>query len=1237
MMHHPSRLPSPRRLLFLSPLLLATAAVLAAERPPAAPETTFKHAEELRLRAAEKGDAALFADAAGEFGAATTAFASRDIKEKADPDWAFRARCAQGETLLRAGKAKEARDVLAPLLQDPARKDDPLRVAVLFYHGAACFRLGDDMAAGRSLDQLAPFQDPTLGVAARRLLARLHERADERAEALAQYDAVVIDFAERKGSANGGGPAPRAVFQSAFAAAVLLYEAGRFADAHDRFAALAPDSADARLYQGCCKVQLRQFSRGVETLSALKAGDPLAAGQALLWLGRAEAGAADPEDADAWREGLHDALETYRKAEEKFQTVAAGDDAAFARARRGETVRERAEVHERLGEFAEAADLYARLRADGLAPGRDEETLQRELTARTLAGDPAASEKLAGQFEASYPHGVLAPEVYLRRGENSAMLALRAAPADAARLNAEAARRFQLVLDKYPEFEHVQHARYAAAWLLYRQGEYDKARTLLEEIPTTDRREDLIGASYLLADCLIRTAPAQADDALAAGRLQEQLTQAADLLTDVVAQQLYDDRGPDALMRLGQCQRRLAALAAKDEDRNALEAASRTSFERVLLEYPNNDLQPHAILERARWVRKGGDQDEAVRRLRPFASGPLDKHPLAPLAVLNLCGWLRLEDGKAAEAARILGRTRRKYEKVLKADAARAEWAPLLRFQHAVALQDAGQYTEARALLKEIMDDSSRPESAEARLVWGEGMLAEGQAKVAAADGVLGGAPAEADAAAARKGRADGVAIVRSAAEYMSDQARRTGDKAPSPLLQARLFYETAWVWRSLADDEVAAERTRIQDEWKKKAPKNADGQTPDPPDVPLSDIPLQPAETKARAAYAALIAAQPELLPLAAQARLELAELLAQRGDHRGAVAQLKQAIDQEPANDVSARIGLRLSDCLFALGDDAGAMRQLDRVGALTDTSLAPTARYRAAAWLAGRGEWDKVAPRLTPFRDDDALKNLPAVTDKALLLLGETYAALGQDDASTQAYEQLLAAFADSGFRRHAHYGEALTLHKRKKYDDALTAYLRAYAAAPPEIAVRSQIQVGVCEIEMGKLSEAVESLLGAFDPDFPDMNAFALVEAAYALDRLGRAEESEQRLQQCVADYPKSPWGRVAETWLKKGKRAPVPPHALPEAAKLLALDPQPPVPLDPLGEQQPPEQSVFDDLVDRACQAAIVNRPLTLRPIPSPLLRLTTPEPFENRDAVRVRALSDVEELPPVAPLPTPPR
>jgi cellulose synthase operon protein C len=1189
-MRHPFCFFSAGRLCLSFPLLLA--AVFAADGPsPNAGQSGgatahFEQAETLRSRAA-------FADAAREFDAASSMFAARPIPKHSDLEWAFCARCAEAEMLLRTHKPKEARAVLEPLLKDSRLTDGSYHGLALFYLGAACSQTGDDMAAGRSLDRLAPFDDADFGAAARCLLARVHERASERAEALAQYEAMIADYAERK-KAGAKGLAPDVVNQARFAAAVLRYENGQFDKGHDLFAELidaAPPAlaADARLYQGCCEVQLRQFAQAVETLTPLGGANTLGGAQALLWLGRATAGAADPDDADARRVDLHNALKILGRAEAKFK--AAGDDARFALARRAEAMRESAEIHERLGQFAQAADLYARMRAERVAPERDEDSLQREVTARTLAGDPAASEKLAALFEQTYPRSVLAAEVHLRRGENASLLASNSA-------SPEAIRRFQLVLDKYPEFEHAQNTRFSLAWLFYRQGDYDKTRSLLEEIPAMDRKDDLVGTGYLLADCLIRTTPMQADDAIAAGKAQEQLNQAAALLTDVITQQPYAGRATDALMRLGLCQKRLAALAGKDEERNALNAASRATFERVLLEYPQDELQPHAALERARWIRRGGDADEAVRRLRPFAAGTLENHPLAPLAVLQLGGYMRAQEGKAPEAMKLLARCRRKYDKTLRADPARAEWAPLLRYQYALALQDAGRFVEARTILKDVMEEKpARPEAVDVPLVWGEGLLAEGTRKIGAADQALQAPPTEADAAAARKDRAAGWDVVRAGAIYLENAARQKDDKAPSPLLQSRLFYEAAWAWRAGADEEVKAARARIQEETKKG----------DPADVPLSAVPLQPAEKNARAAYESLIAAQPELLPLAAQARLELAEVHLQRGEpSAAAVKLLKQALDLEPAPDLSARIGLRLADCLFTGGDAVGGLRQLDRVGGLSDTPLAPVARYRAAAWIAGRGEWDKVVARLTPFRDEDALKKLDSVTDKALLLLGNAYAALGRFAPSTQAYEQLLATFADSSWRRHAYYGEAMNLQKQKKYSEAAAAYLHAYSLAPPDVAARAQIQIGVCEVEMGQYAEAAETLLAAYDPAFPDLNVFALREAAYAQAKLG------------------SPAGENTA------------PHMQQEAAKRLTLGPQPPAPLDLLGEQQPAGATVFDDLLDQACQAAILARPLVLRPLPSPLLRLNVPEPFENRGAVRVAALSAVEDLPPVAPLRTPP-
>ena len=308
--------------------------------------------------------------------------------------------------------------------------------------------------------------------------------------------------------------------------------------------------------------------------------------------------------------------------------------------------------------------------------------------------------------------------------------------------------------------------------------------------------------------------------------MQDQLTQAANLLTELVGSEPYADRDPDALMRLGLCQRRLAGLAAKDEDRNALNDASRGSFERVLLEYPRDELQPHAALERACWIKRSGDVTEAIRRLRPFASGNLAQHPLAPLAVLHLGGWLRSQDGMAPEAVRLLARCRRQVAAGLARvnDPAHAEWAAMLRYQHALALQDAGRYDEGRAILKEIMSDAARPECGEARLAWGEGMLAEGRGKMAAADAVLQNNPTDDQAAAARKDRAGGVKIVHAAADYLEEQARKGADSPFSPILQARLFYETAWVWRSLIDEEVGAARTHIQEERQKAPGEDAAG-----------------------------------------------------------------------------------------------------------------------------------------------------------------------------------------------------------------------------------------------------------------------------------------------------------------------------------------------------------------------------------------------------------------------------
>jgi tetratricopeptide (TPR) repeat protein len=1205
-------------------------------------------------------------EAEKRFGAAADAFAKRGDEKKRDVEWSLCARCARAEMQLRAGRAEDALKTADDVLKDPRAKDGPYRGLATYLRGTAYFVLKDNMAAGRALDQLAPFNEPSYGLAARRLLARVHERDDERAEALADYEGVVADYAARKQEAAARlkdeadalakdpaekarlkalaeGPTPDFVLEAAFAAGVLHFEAGRFADAHARFASAAAAAGDrlrdeARLYQGCCEVRLLQFPLAVDTLKPLaQVKNDLIADQSLFWLGVAQAGDADPIDPEAVEAANRRALETLNKVGADLArggskiSYLSDDEFEFLHSRRVDALLERAAVQERLGQYKEAADRYATFRKQHVRPSREESALQREISARTLAGDYEESEKLAAQFEKAYPHSTLTAEILLRRAENAAL--------GSASTPEEAARRFRQVIDKYPEFDHLPQARYGLAWLSYRAGELEKAQALLEEISGSDRRGDLAGAAYLLADCLMRTVPARADDAVAAGKLQDQLTQAAELLAGLVSDNPEAPYATDALMRLGLCKLRLSGLAAQDDERNRLAGESRAAFERVLLEYPLDDVQPHAALERARWiVRSGGDLNDAVLRLRPFAYGALQKHPLAPLAAVQLGGWMRSQENKAAEAARMLARVRRDNEKALRADPARAAWATLLQYQQALALNDAGKFPEGRAVLKELTEQApDRPEAAEAKLVWGLGLLAEARQKVDAANQAL-SAPdlPAADAAAARKALDEGRKGVREAADYLEAEARKMGDQRSSPLLQARLYYEAAWVCRGLGDEEAAAERGRIQEEWRKKQPKPPEGQpAPEPPDVPLSEIPLQPSEKKARALYQALIAAAPDL-PFSAEARLELAELFAQRGEHPAAVRALKEALDQEPPADLSARVGLRLSECLLAQNDAVKAVQQLQRVAGLADTPWAPQARLRAGAHLASRGEWDKAVETLAPFADPQASQNLAGVADAGLLLIGQAHAEKKDWDESAKAYERLLEGFADSGWRRHARYGVAWALHHQKKYAEAVEAYRHAFnnGEAPPDVAARSLIQTAACQVELKQYKEAAETLQSVA-ADVPGLHALALAEAANVQARLKQRGEAEKLWKRLVDSYPETPWAEAARLRLAGKGDDRTPPHALPEAERLLALPVQPPPPLDPLGGQQPSDQSVFEDQVEQACQAAVVARPLALKPAPAPLLHLAPPEPFEHRGAVRVRSLDALDEVPPPGTLPLP--
>ncbi len=90
----------------------------------------------------------------------------------------------------------------APFVADPLWSKSRYRNLGRYYYGYASVLLKDNAAGQKTLSLLAPFNDPAFGTHARYLLARTHHLAEERAEATANYEGTIADYAEEQGGGD---------------------------------------------------------------------------------------------------------------------------------------------------------------------------------------------------------------------------------------------------------------------------------------------------------------------------------------------------------------------------------------------------------------------------------------------------------------------------------------------------------------------------------------------------------------------------------------------------------------------------------------------------------------------------------------------------------------------------------------------------------------------------------------------------------------------------------------------------------------------------------------------------------------------------------------------------------------------------------------------------------------------------------------------------------------------------
>jgi TolA-binding protein len=1136
-------------------------------KPPEAPQ---------RRAAASR----FFEEAATQFAAAAAVFKAKakplpeNAKElPADHEWVARSVCDQAEMQLRTNKVKEAQAAAEPFLKVPLTRSRYQGLG-LYYHGFASFLLRDYQKAGRSLNQPAPLADPVVGIHARYLLARIYHLGDERNKAALHYEGVLNDYVKQKQAATAAlqQPAqfqnnpeekarlealvknpPDYVGRARFNLAVLLYEDGRFADALARFTEFAqqhPTSSllsDTLLRQGFCQVQLKQYAEAVKILQPLADKEPRLADQALFWLGKAQVGAADPANPAAYDQALKVALDTFRRSADRAQQLAVTDPEA--KGRRGEILLELADTQQLAKLYKDAAATYGQILNEKNLPHHEEETLQRQATALHLAGDYNGSDQLCVKFRDQYPKSTLLAAVLFRYAENAYFSAVAAEkipdPAarakEVVRLQEEALKRYQVVVAEHPEFVYINLARYGVALILYRKGDLENAQQMLEKIPQAERNGDLAQVPYLLADCLIRLAPTKIENALDAGRLEERLKTAVELLDAFVGAQPASPQAPDALLKLGYCHQRMASLLVQPQEKAAVLGNARATYERLIQQFPKHSLQPQAVFERAKCIGQAGDVNGAINELRRFTADPaLLAAPVAPMAVLELATLLRGQN-KAAEAADALAKARPQMEPAMLKEPARASWVPLLQYHQGIALREAGKLPEARAVFDTMIAQfPGRPEAAEAALRRGQCLKEEGLQKLDAAQKRLAaGNLKPEELAVVNRTRDEGYKAVSDAVQYLHGQAEQLKQKQPVPYARARMLYEAAWGYRTLAEPEVAAARAKIQEELKKKLLEEAIKKSPTGkppavlavPEVPPPQIPLQPSQTNARGEYQALIGSFPDL-PLAIDARFELAELHAEYGEYDAALKLLTEALDKEPPGELADKVRIEMGVCYAAKKDMKNALAQFDLVAGNVKSPLAGQAHYRAGECLMHEKDWAKAGARLAVFRDQTPFQNLPGVSDKALLRLGHAYAELKQWDQSRQAHELVVARFGNSPWVNEARYGMGWAFQNKKEWDNAVNTYAQVTAATATEIGAKAQLQIGLCRLEQKRYPEATTALLVVpFTYDYPELSAAALCEAARAFAEMKQHKQAETLWLRVIKDHPNSEWADVAKQRLE----------------------------------------------------------------------------------------------------------
>ena len=311
-----------------------------------------------------------------------------------------------------------------------------------------------------------------------------------------------------------------------------------------------------------------------------------------------------------------------------------------------------------------------------------------------------------------------------------------------------------------------------------------------------------------------------------------------------------------------------------------------------------------------------------------------------------------------------------------------------------------------------------------------------------------------------------------------------------------------------------------------------------------------------AEKAYESVLRDHPKVA-IAAEARLELAQLLFNRGELKRSGTEFERLLagftgtasqEQSEAastspgrSELKAQAEFGLAFVRYQTKDYTAARALFDSVAESTSGDPATLARavfHSGRSWMLSRGV--REAQRRFERLVDELKDHAGELYEEALLRLGECYHRVQEYSSAARAYKRQLDEFPRGERRHEARFGLGFAYQFLDRPDDARKLFEEVTRDTTAPVAARAQYHIGECYMDGDMHREAARAFLAVvasfdFDGAYRPWFRRALLAAGIAYAAAGQGEAALQQWTELVERFPQSDEAAAARRRMQEVNR------------------------------------------------------------------------------------------------------